>query len=525
MAAKPHLKGLEMAEKLGQKWNISSPWNAVFLALLLLFAIGAIGVSLLDLFGFPLLFPDGETGRIEGLPAHGELALEMANGTFPDSPLHLENSPHHLNLTILTPEIAEGHSLEIVVVSNGRIIDREDCPEDEDLQVGATSVECNAPLKYDYSGSSEMRIYAILYDAEADQEYAASSPPISAEWGNYEGNFWSSSLLVALFAFVGFLFVAVVGAGMLFFSTRIRHDVEYEGEYSVNNLINPFKGVRTLSQAFRAFISSPLFWALEIAGILLIIAYLAMSTTPWKSSTALFAFFISGAIALITPFLLAALMWFADYREREPLRIIASMFLWGGLACLMSIGMNSIGGEFFAVCGLSFIAASFTAPIIEEFFKGMGLVVFSFHHEYDDMVDGIVFGFVIGMGFSFVEDWLYLLKNPMGADVWGWLIVFILRSLFFAANHGVFTAMTGAAIGLLKQWRFPYAPIGMLGGMLPAMLLHAIHNSGEIWMELFGTPGICAYCCILLPIFDYGGLAVIAILMIGGVALAQKRKE
>jgi RsiW-degrading membrane proteinase PrsW (M82 family) len=268
---------------------------------------------------------------------------------------------------------------------------------------------------------------------------------------------------------------------------------------------------------------SPYFWGLEMLGILIVMLYMGIAGEIWKSWTALAAFAMSGLIAFIVPFLWCFLWWYADYREREPLRVLVTLFLWGMLAALMAIGINTVMGLAFGLAGLGFFTSFFIAPPVEEFFKGSGLLIFANHHEFNSVEDGIVFGFTIGMGFAFIENWIYLLGNPMGADVWSWLALFLLRSVVFSANHGLYTAITGATIGYLIEKKFGFPALGLLVGVPIAALFHAMHNSGEMIVALLGGAGALLYCCVLIPFFDYGGLLLLVVLFIRAVTRAGKR--
>jgi hypothetical protein len=82
----------------------------------------------------------------------------------------------------------------------------------------------------------------------------------------------------------------------------------------------------------------------------------------------------------------------------------------------------------------------------------------------------------------------------------------------FSAMHGVYTAFTGGIIGYMKSKSWPYILLSPLA-MLPAMMLHAIHNSSEL-LEAAGGDAGTAIWCIFAPLFDYGGLVVIALAML-----------
>ncbi|MBI5047232.1 PrsW family intramembrane metalloprotease [Candidatus Micrarchaeota archaeon] len=253
-----------------------------------------------------------------------------------------------------------------------------------------------------------------------------------------------------------------------------------------------------------------------------VLLYIAIHGTVWKSEPALLGFVFSGLMAFIIPFLWCAAWWYADFREREPLRIILTFFFWGMFAALMAIGINSISDDFFTVFGFGAIGLFIVPPIIEEFFKGSGLAFLCNHHEYDSVEDGVVFGFAIGMGFSFVENWLYLMGAPLGSSILAWVFLFILRSIVFSVIHGFYTAISGAVIGYLKEKQFGAPALGLLLGLPIAAVFHAIHNSGAALGDLAGGGGTILYCCFLVPVFDFGGFIILIILFVRAL-LRQKQ--
>jgi RsiW-degrading membrane proteinase PrsW (M82 family) len=193
------------------------------------------------------------------------------------------------------------------------------------------------------------------------------------------------------------------------------------------------------------------------------------------------------------------------------------------MAALMAIGLDVLAGALFGLVGLGFFGAFLLAPPIEEFFKGSGLALLSEHHEFDSIEDGIVFGFTIGMGFSFIENWIYLLDNPMGSDIGSWIFVFLLRSIVFSANHGFFTALTGIVIGYLIERKFPAPALGLLVGVPLAAFFHGMHNSGEMIIALLGGGGALIYCCFLIPFFDYGGFIILVLLFVRSIMRKKTR--
>jgi RsiW-degrading membrane proteinase PrsW (M82 family) len=449
----------------------------------------------------PSLLETGEFGGAE-TPA---FALEGGNFS-----ISAADSPAQLNFTLRTPPLREGDLLYLDIYQSGRPLGTADCLADSETDyAGATSLVCTALIPYTYTDYGEYDVVASLVAGE--YEYSSGPSSVRVSWSGYEPAFWSAAgiLLMAVLAAYAVLVVPV----FLFVgwtAAKMKHENAEPGAYSLSSLV--LLNGRTLLQKFQSFLVSPYFWAFEFVGVLVIVAYLVLNGEIWKSGTAFTAFVLSGLISFIVPFLWCCAWWYADYREREPLRIMVTFFLWGMLSALLAIGVNTVFGVALAVLGVGFLSSFFIAPPVEEFYKGSGLALLAEHGEYNSIEDGILFGFTIGMGFSFIENWIYLLDNPMGSSIGGWLAVFFLRCIVFAANHAFFTALTGAMIAWLIERKFAAPALGLLAGVPVAAFFHAMHNSGETMSALLGGAGLMLYCCFLIPMFDYGGLIVVAAL-------------
>jgi len=425
------------------------------------------------------------------------------------------DSPYTLNLTVLTPPIGSGDILYLEAYTGGKAVAREGCLGGEDYEtriyMGQKSMACNLALPYTYDQAREYDIYAVLH--KGAQDYYAGPYPMKAVWSGYEASFWGA-LAVVLLGVGAIYALAVLPAGLLMFykGMRERHSNSPREAYTLETLFNPFRNGRTLLRAFNSFLVSPYFWGMELLGIFAILAYMFISAEAWKGATALASFAVSGLAAFMIPCLWCVAVWYAEFREREPLRILVTFFLWGCLAGLMAIGINTMAGAIFELVGLGFFGAMLIAPFAEEFYKGAGLAILAEHEEYNSVEDGLVFGFVVGMGFAFIENWIYLLDNPFGGDIIGWLALFIVRSIVFSANHGVYTAIAGGVIGLLKEKSFPAPALGLIPGILIGAALHAVHNSAEFLGAAFGLGGVLAYFCLLVPLVDYGALVLLVLL-------------
>ncbi|MBI5047066.1 PrsW family intramembrane metalloprotease [Candidatus Micrarchaeota archaeon] len=487
--------------------------NNVFLSFLVIVAVIGMVFSILTLFP-SFLLQDASYNRV--------LSLDRADSFVLSNDLESINpddSPYQNPVTLTIPPLSDNDAVFVDVYSNKQLLSEVDCLSNYQSVAGLDSITCNVSLPYGYYKKENYTLLAILYQ---DSKESISNPiAIAADWSPYEKSFWGFSGNLLIILLLIFIFIlAPIAILTLYLASRLKHEKSYPEEFSLSSLINPLSKARTLQEKINAILLSPYFWLIEIAGILILVFYLALSGKVFESTTAIISFAISGLIAFVIPFFWCILWWYADYKQREPLRMIITLFLWGSLAALMVVGFNTVAGILFGLLGIGVISTFLVAPILEEFYKGAGLALLSSNDEYDSIEDGIVFGFTVGMGFAFIENWLYFMNNPLGSDIGSWVYLFFLRSILFSANHGFYTAITGAFIGWVKEKDFKAPALGLLGFPI-ASFFHLIHNSGELLAGLLGIGGYLLYCCFLIPIFDYGGFFLMILLFLR--SLLRKR--
>ncbi len=180
------------------------------------------------------------------------------------------------------------------------------------------------------------------------------------------------------------------------------------------------------------------------------------------------------------------LIWWLDRYEKEPLWLIALAFLWGslpaiGLSVLFEVVLeiplaHSTIGPDLAAWGL--------AAVVEEPIKAVALIgLFLFmRREFDGPLDGIVYGSLVGFGFSMTENALYFLSYS--ANLGG---LFWVRSIFFGLNHAFFTSLVGLALGAVRYQRVRGFKVGAFAvGLALAILFHTLHN----YAVQFRLPGL-----------------------------------
>lgn len=224
---------------------------------------------------------------------------------------------------------------------------------------------------------------------------------------------------------------------------------------------------------------------------------------------------VIGAIVAFTPafIYLFPLIWLDRY-DPEPFWLLALAFAWGGLvAVIVSFIINTgvgvgvmiaIGGEEGMVLG-NIVGAVISAPLVEEASKGLGLLVllFAFRKYLDDILDGIVFGGVIALGFATVENVLYYGRAFGMGGVEGLMFLFVLRGVLSPFAHVTFTAMTGIGVGISRESHNTFVKLIMpVIGYFGAVFLHALWNGMATFLGAFGLLGfLIGYVVIEIPFF------------------------
>lgn len=194
-------------------------------------------------------------------------------------------------------------------------------------------------------------------------------------------------------------------------------------------------------------------------------------------------FFASIFLGIVPMVIYAFIVSRIDRWEKEPLPLLVAAFLWGSIPAvifaiivqvIMEIPVADLSEE--ASLFGELYQASFVAPVSEEITKGLGLLLifFLFRREIDSVLDGLIYGSVIGFGFSAVENVLYFAGQT---DPGGLIFLFFLRAFVFGMLHALFTGLFGVGLALGK---FSSGPIMKLLwpmiGLALAMATHALHN-------------------------------------------------
>ncbi len=224
--------------------------------------------------------------------------------------------------------------------------------------------------------------------------------------------------------------------------------------------------------------------------------------------------------AIIPTIIYIYLIWWCDRYEREPGWLLLIAFGWGAIpAILLSIVAELALQEPFELFaqGISGSMAQLflISPVVEELAKGLalaGLFLF-FRSEIDGVLDGIVYGALVGAGFAMSENFFYFIATDALDE---WLTLALVRSIVFGLNHSFYTAITGAAFGYValrkKGWQTWFVPVG---GLVLAIFVHMLHNVTTYLASDYPA------MMVLSLLLSWGGIFT----LIAIIGLAQKQEN
>lgn len=199
------------------------------------------------------------------------------------------------------------------------------------------------------------------------------------------------------------------------------------------------------------------------------------------------ALLVSLFFGFVPMFLFAAFVYWLDRYEKEPKALLGAAFFWGvviaaGGAFIINTAFGVgiyifTGSEGAAEVGTT----SVIAPIVEEILKGMAVVIvfLIFRREFDSILDGIIYGGIVGLGFAATENTIYIYRNGYLESGWeGLFLLAFIRVILVGWMHAFFTAFTGIGLAVSRiNKNILIKFIAPLAGITMAMTIHAFHNT------------------------------------------------
>ncbi|MBD8868887.1 PrsW family intramembrane metalloprotease [Nocardioides donggukensis] len=204
--------------------------------------------------------------------------------------------------------------------------------------------------------------------------------------------------------------------------------------------------------------------------------------------------------------LVAAYLWLDRY-EPEPRSLLAAGLAWGAfVATLLALVLQGIGGLITPLSDGASLAVA--APVTEEATKGLFLLLLLLwrRNELDGILDGIVYAGMVGIGFAFTENILYLAAAYNGTDgmgpggINGLGLLFLIRGVASPFAHPLFTAFIGIGVGVAITSRIRTVKVvAPLLGYVVAVAAHALWNGSTLLAD--GVGFIAVYLLVMIPGF------------------------
>ena len=209
------------------------------------------------------------------------------------------------------------------------------------------------------------------------------------------------------------------------------------------------------------------------------------------------AYVLSWALVLVYAVPVAFVIYRLDLFEREPKLLLAAAVVWGGVIATSLAGHAneawlSILGKVVSTDFASQWGAAVVGPGVEETLKLMGVVTIFLiaSSEFDGVMDGFVYGAMVGLGFTVVEDVSYFINAVAAAPglvdqsgpVFNTFLIRVVGGGLY--GHVLFTGLTGTGFAFFVTQRAAAMPKRLIGAGLciaAGVSAHVVWNSP--WMD------------------------------------------
>ncbi len=178
------------------------------------------------------------------------------------------------------------------------------------------------------------------------------------------------------------------------------------------------------------------------------------------------------ALAIAPAVFVLCYFYLKDRYEPEPLGWVVKVFFIGALMVIPAAILE-------APFPRGLFVTVIVAPVVEEALK-FAAVYFTVYRddEFDEPVDGIVYGVAAALGFAMVENIFYVLE--------GGLAVGVLRAIASVPAHALFASVWGYSLGIARFRPEKERPLIIASGLAAAMVFHGVFNLLASDYEIFG---------------------------------------
>ncbi len=237
-------------------------------------------------------------------------------------------------------------------------------------------------------------------------------------------------------------------------------------------------------------------------------------------------------VLLLTALYVVALYW-VDRHEKEPGSVLAAALLGGAVAApvltvlverLAGIRMSVYPAAFHALNAAFFGGPNPAGAFVEEGAKALVLLLLfrALPREFDGVLDGVVYGGVVGAGFALAESAVYLWDLARAGSFAGVGTGLFFGVLVTGLTHCAFSAVFGASLGAVREFGLEGSSAWWLpvGGFFAAALYHAAYDAlAALRVSGMGPAGLVS---LARTVADWLGVMVLAVTILW--ALRRERE-
>jgi len=257
-------------------------------------------------------------------------------------------------------------------------------------------------------------------------------------------------------------------------------------------------------------VGAPLGVIIALGTVTGLIVILLTATNPVGTAIG----FVLSSVAMSV--VLLAYLWL-DRWEPEPPRLLTLAFLWGASVAVIVASILQLTVEAVINPGGTETVSAATivlgAPLTEEAAKGLFLLLMMTgrrRNELNSLTDCLVYAGLVGAGFAWLEDILYIGNGESLSDS---LVTAALRLIMAPFAHSLFTTMFGIGVYFaLQQRNVVGKALYILLGYAAAVIMHGLWNGSSLLsIEAY----FLTYLFWMVPVF---ALAI-------ALAVSSRRRE
>jgi RsiW-degrading membrane proteinase PrsW (M82 family) len=187
---------------------------------------------------------------------------------------------------------------------------------------------------------------------------------------------------------------------------------------------------------------------------------------------------------LLPTLLYVGVFYWIDRYEKEPASLLAAAFVWGAVpALLVALAARlffRLPADLLGPPAVEALRAGLLTPLIEEALKGAVVLFIAWRYrlEFDNVLDGIIYGAMVGIGFAMTGNTLSYLGAFLLYGFEGLSGTVFVDGVLYGLNHALYSAIFGAGLGYARlaqkrwqRWAIPVATFGL------AVATHALHGA------------------------------------------------